>query len=157
VELEDVRGELHCHSDWSDGATTIEGMWEAARERGLEYLVLTDHSQSLGVARGLTPDQLREQRAIVDAINRRDEKPRLLLGTEMEIRADGTLDFPDDVLATLDLVIASVHSSFGQTREKMTARMVAAARNPHVDVIGHPTGRLIGRREGYEVDLEALI
>jgi DNA polymerase (family 10) len=157
VEISDIRGELHSHSDWSDGQTTIEAMWETARAKGLEYLALTDHTQSLGVANGLTIDRLREQRAIVDEINRRSAGPRLLHGVELEIRADGTLDFPDEVLADLDVVVASVHSGFAQTREKMTARLLAAARNPHVDVIGHPSGRLIGRRDSYEVDLEALM
>lgn len=132
-------------------------MWEAARARGLEYLALTDHSQSLGVAGGLSVERLREQRRVVDAINRRGERPYLLHGIELEIRADGTLDFGDEVLAELDLVVASVHSAFGQSREKMTARMIAAASNPNVDIIGHPTGRLIGRRDAYDVDVEALI
>jgi DNA polymerase (family 10) len=157
IEQSDIHGELHSHSTWSDGGSTIEEMWDAARQRGLSYLALTDHSQSLGVTNGLTVERLREQRIIVDRINQRGEGPRLLHGTELEIRADGTLDFPDDVLASLDVVVASVHSAFGQTREKMTARLIAAARNPHVDIIGHPSGRLIGRREPYEVDLDALI
>jgi DNA polymerase (family 10) len=157
IEIEDIRGELHSHSDWSDGQATIEAMWETARAKGLEYLTLTDHTQSLGVANGLTIERLHQQRAIVDEINRRGSGPRLLHGVELEIRTDGTLDFPDDVLAGLDVVVASVHSGFSQPRDKMTARLVAAARNPHVDVIGHPSGRLIGRREAYDVDLEALI
>ncbi len=157
IEVGDIRGELHSHSNWSDGTATIESMWLAARERGYEYLALTDHSQSLGVANGLTVERIRQQRAIVDEINRRGNGPRLLLGVELEIRADGSLDFPDDVLAELDVVVASVHSSLGQPREKMTARLISAARNPHVDIIGHPSGRLIGRREPYDVDLEALI
>lgn len=157
IEIGDVRGDLHSHSNWSDGSATIETMWLAARERGLEYLALTDHSQSLGVANGLTVERVYQQRAIVDEINRRGNGPRLLLGVELEIRADGSLDFPDDVLAELDVVVASVHSGFGQPRDKMTDRLISAARNPHVDIIGHPSGRLIGRREPYEVDLEALI
>ena len=157
IEVGDIQGELHSHSDWSDGQATIEEMWRQARARGLSYLVLTDHSQSLGVANGLNVERLRQQRAIVDEINRRGEGPRLLHGTELEIRSDGTLDFPDEVLAELDLVVASVHSGFAQTREKMTARMIAAARSPHVDVIGHPSGRLIGKREPYDIDLDALI
>jgi DNA polymerase (family 10) len=157
IEVSDIRGDLHSHSNWSDGTTTIEEMWEAAKAHGLEYLALTDHSQSLGVAGGLTVERLREQRRIVEAINRRGERPYLLHGVELEIRADGALDFPDEVLAELDVVVASVHSAFGQSRDKMTARMLAAARNRNVDIIGHPTGRLIGRREGYDVDLEALI
>ncbi|HEX5417292.1 MAG TPA: DNA polymerase/3'-5' exonuclease PolX, partial [Chloroflexota bacterium] len=157
IQVADIRGELHSHSTWSDGQASIEEMWSAARAKGYEYLALTDHSQSLGVANGLSVERLREQRAIVAEINRRGEGPRILLGTELEIRADGSLDFPDEVLAELDVVVASVHSSFGQTREKMTARLIAAAENPRVDIIGHPSGRLIGRREPYEVDLEALI
>ncbi len=157
IDIGDIRGELHSHSDWSDGQATIEVMWQAARAKGLSYLLLTDHSQSLGVANGLTVERLHQQRTVVDEINRRGHGPRLLHGTELEIRTDGSLDFPDDVLAGLDVVVASVHSGFGQTREKMTARMIAVARNPHVDVIGHPSGRLIGRREPYDIDLEALI
>ena len=157
VEAGDIVGELHSHSDWSDGQATIEAMWQEAKAKGLAYLVLTDHSQSLGVANGLSVERLREQRLVVDEINRHGEGPRLLHGSELEIRADGTLDFPDEVLAELDLVVASVHSGFGQTREKMTARMIAAARSPHVDVIGHPSGRLIGKREPYDIDLEALM
>jgi DNA polymerase (family 10) len=157
VEVSDIRGELHSHSTWSDGGSTIEEMWEAARARGLSYLALTDHSHSLGVTNGLTVERLREQRVVIDQINQRGEAPRILQGTELEIRSDGTLDFPDDVLASLDVVVASVHSGFAQSREKMTARLIAAARNPHVDIIGHPSGRLIGRREPYDVDLEALI
>ncbi|HVB96251.1 MAG TPA: DNA polymerase/3'-5' exonuclease PolX [Chloroflexota bacterium] len=157
VEIGDVRGDLHSHSTWSDGTASIEAMWQAARERKYEFLALTDHSHSLGVTSGLTVERLREQRSVVDAINRRGNGPRLLHGIELEIRADGTLDFPDDVLSELDIVIASVHSAFGQSREKMTARLVGAARNPHVDIIGHPSGRLLGRREPYDVDLDALI
>jgi DNA polymerase (family 10) len=157
IEIGDIRGELHSHSDWSDGKATIEVMRQAAGAKGLSYLALTDHSQSLGVASGLTVERLREQRPVVDEINRRGDGPRILRGTELEIRADGSLDFPDEVLAELDVVVASVHSGFGQTREKMTARMIAAARNPHVDVIGHPSGRLIGRRDPYDVDLDALM
>lgn len=157
IEITDIRGDLHSHSDWSDGTATIETMWEAARARGYAYLALTDHSQSLGIAHGLTVERLREQRRIVDAITQRRAGPRLLHGIELEIRADGSLDFPDEVLAALDLVVASVHSSFGQSREKMTARLLAAARSPHVDIIGHPSGRLIGHREPYDADLDALI
>jgi DNA polymerase (family 10) len=157
VEIGDIRGDLHSHSNWSDGTAPIETMWDAARDRSYEYLALTDHSQSLGVANGLTVERIRQQRTIVDEINSRRQGPRLLLGVELEIRADGSLDFPDDVLAGLDLVIASVHSSFGQPRDKMTSRLISAARNPHVDIIGHPSGRLIGRREPYDVDLDALI
>ncbi len=158
IEAADIRGDLHSHSTWSDGSATIETMWQAARKRGYEFLALTDHSYSLGVTGGLTVERLREQRAIIDQINREaGAGPRLLAGIELEIRADGSLDFPDHVLAELDVVIASVHSSFGQARDKMTARLMSAARNPHVDIIGHPSGRLIGRREPYDVDLEVLI
>ncbi|HUE75353.1 MAG TPA: DNA polymerase/3'-5' exonuclease PolX [Chloroflexota bacterium] len=157
IELDDIRGELHCHSNWSDGALPIEDMVAAARARGLTYLAMTDHSQSLGVAGGLTAARIREQRLIVDEINRRMPDFRLLTGVELEIRADGALDFPDDVLAELNIVLASVHSGFNQPRERMTERILAAVHNPHVDVIAHPTGRLIGRREPYDVDIEAVI
>jgi len=158
VTLEDLRGELHCHTDWSDGQNTILEMAQAARQAGLAYLVISDHTQSLGVANGLNVDRLRQQwDAIAEAQNRLGDSILLLRGAEVEIRADGVLDYPDEILAALDVVTASVHTSLRQSRERVTARMLSAVRNPHVDVVGHPTGRVVGGRDPAELDLEALL
>jgi DNA polymerase (family 10) len=154
----DLKGEIHAHSDWSDGANTIEEMMEAAVDAGLQYLVITDHSQSLGIANGLSVDRLRRQRERIDSINEKTENQiRLLQGAEVEILADGQLDYPDDVLEGLDVVFASVHSSLRQSREKITRRFLSAIDNPRVDVIGHLTGRLIGRRDPSDLDVEAIL
>lgn len=155
VEVADLKGDLHLHSDWSDGREPLEVMLAAAKARGYEYVALTDHSVGRGIANGLSPERLWEQRKLV----RQAEQHlgiRVLHGSEVDIRADGTLDFPDDVLAELDVVIASVHSAMGQDRETMTRRIIKAMRNPHVTAIGHPTTRLIGERAPVEVDMEAL-
>ncbi len=157
VEWGDIRGDLHAHTDWSDGAGTLAQMAEAARARGYRYLVVSDHTQSLGVATGLTVERLRAQRAEIDALNARWDDFTLLQGCELEIKADGSLDFPDEVLAELDFVVASVHASLRQPREQITQRVLNAVRNPYVDVIGHPSGRILGQREESAVDLEAVI
>ena len=167
----DLRGDCHSHSNWSDGIHTIEQMAEAARRRGYSYLVLTDHTQSLAIARGLSPERVEAQRVIVAALNERfaaeeddgtapAETPtegfRLLHGCELEIRADATLDYPDEVLARYDLVVASVHVSRRQTREQLTARTLAGIRNPNVDVIAHPAGRYIGGRDDLDLDWDQI-
>jgi DNA polymerase (family 10) len=158
VELEDLKGDLQFHTTWSDGRQGLLEMAQAARARGLEYALVTDHSQSLGVARGLSAEDLRRQRVEVEEVNRKMGGTfRLLAGVEVEVRADGALDLPDEVLAGLDLVVAAVHSGLRQGREQFTARMLAAIRNPHVDVIAHPTGRLIGEREGADLDMEPIM
>lgn len=157
VQLGDLQGDLHVHSAWSDGHHSLEEMAEAAQRAGLKYLLVADHSAGLGIANGLTVERLRQQRQEIERLNERFAgRFRLLAGTEVEIRADGTLDFPDEVLAELDLVVASLHSAQRQPREVLTARMLAAIRNPHVDIIAHPTGREIGRREPADLDLEAI-
>lgn len=153
----DIRGDLHVHSRWSDGAHSIMDLVDAARQRGLGYIAVTDHSQALGIARGLTVERLLEQGAEIRALNRQLTGFRVLHGTEMDILGDGRLDFPDEVLKELDVVIASIHSGFNNSKEVMTARIVAAMRNPYVSIIGHPTGRVLGEREGYQLDMEEVL
>jgi DNA polymerase (family 10) len=158
VELDDLQGDLQFHTAWSDGRDTLLEMAEAARARGLKYALVTDHSHGLGIARGVGPDDLRRQRAEIEAVNRQmGGSFRLLAGVEVEVRADGSLDLPDEALAELDLVVAAIHSGLRQSREQVTMRALSALRNPHVDILAHPTGRLIGEREGSEVDLEAVL
>jgi DNA polymerase (family 10) len=157
VSLDDVRGEVHCHSTWSDGKATIEEMALAAEARGYEYLAISDHSQSLGMTGGLTPERLRQQRAEIQSVQAKLRKLRLIHGTEVEIKADGSLDFPDQELAELDFVIASVHSGLRQDRDTITARVIEAMRNPYVHAIGHPSGRLLGKREESAVDLGEVL
>lgn len=157
MSMDDIRGDLQMHSTWSDGAHTIDELAEAALARGLEYILITDHSQSLGVAGGLSAEELSRQRAEIDALNGRlGGKLRVLAGVEVEIKADGSLDYPDEVLAELDLVLASLHTGLRTGRERTTQRLLSAIQNPHVDVIAHPTGRLIGQREGADLDMDLI-
>lgn len=158
VQIEDLRGELHAHSTWSDGKASILEMAQAAADLGMDYLVISDHSKSLGVAGGLDVEGLRKQREEIRAAETKlGGRIRILQGIEVEILADGSLDFPDGVLAELDLVIASLHSSLRQERGRILARILRAIENPHVDIIGHLTGRLIQRREPADVDVEAAL
>ncbi|NUQ01650.1 MAG: PHP domain-containing protein, partial [Armatimonadetes bacterium] len=156
IEAVDIQGDLHCHSRWSDGRQTIVEMARAARARGYQYLGICDHSKSLTVANGLDERRVREQ--WVEIAQAQDEVPevRLLRGIEVDILSDGTLDLPVDLLAELDVVVASVHSAFSQDTERMTARLLAALETGVVDILGHPTGRRIGRREGFTFDLGAV-
>ncbi len=158
VEEPDLRGELHAHTDWSDGKATVEEMARGAIAAGLDYLLISDHSPSLGALNGLTPERLRQQRKEIDRVQGRlGRSLRLLQGVEVEVLADGRLDLEDDVLAGLDLVIASLHVSLRQGSDQITQRLLAAIRNPHVDMIGHPTGRLIGSRGPAEFDVEVVL
>jgi DNA polymerase (family 10) len=157
VEWDDIQGDLHAHTNWSDGVATLAEMAEAARARGYRYLVISDHTQSLGVASGLNPERLREQRAEIDDLNAQWDDFTLLQGCELEIKADGSLDFPDEILAGLDFVVASVHTSLRQDRQQITERVMNALHTPYVDVIGHPSGRILGQREESAVDLDAVI
>jgi len=129
---------------------------EAARRRGLEYIAITDHSAGRGIANGLNEERLRQQIQRIRELNARLPDIRILTGAEVDIRADGSLDYPDDLLAELDIVIASVHSAMGQDRAKMTQRIIRAMENPHVDILGHPTCRLLGSRDPVEVDMEEV-
>ena len=158
VELADLTGTFHCHTDWSDGGATLEEMAGAARAAGLQYLGIADHSKSAGYAGGLSVERVRKQWAEIDALNKKFGKEfRLFKGTECDILADGSLDFPDELLAGFDYVVASVHSNFRIGREAMTERIVRAVRNPYVTMLGHPTGRLLLSRDAYAVDLHAVI
>lgn len=160
VELADMRADLHMHSTWSDGKADIRAMAEAARARGYSHIAITDHSLFLGITNGLDGVRLREQAAEIAALNAEYAAAgagfRILRGVEVDITADGGLALPDDVLAELDLVVASPHVKLSQAPEQATERLLRAIRNPHVDIIGHPTGRLIGSRPGSEIDVDAV-
>jgi len=156
IELEDIRGDLHSHTVASDGHNTIEEMALAARERGYEYLAITDHSASHGFGNDVSAEQLRRQIELVREANARIEGIELLAGSEVNVLPDGSLDYDDALLGELDWVIASVHTSFAMDERAMTERMIAAIEHPAVDAIGHPTGRLIERREPYAIDLDAV-
>jgi DNA polymerase (family X) len=158
IELNDIRADLQTHSTWSDGKLSMLEMAKAAAERGMEVIAFTDHSISLGVTGGLSMERHAEQQAEIEAIQKElGDSIRVLHASEVEIKADGSLDYPDEFLATLDLVVASLHTSLRQSREKVTERLLNAIRNPHVDIIGHPTGRLIPEREGADLDMDAVL
>ncbi|WP_019391247.1 DNA polymerase/3'-5' exonuclease PolX [Priestia filamentosa] len=157
ISLQDIKGDVHMHSTWSDGAYSIEEMVEACRARGYEYMAITDHSQYLKVANGLTPERIRKQREEIKKLNEKYDDFTILSGIEMDILPDGTLDYDDEILQEMDIVIASIHSSFSQSREVIMERLKTALNSHHVDIIAHPTGRLIGRRGGYDVDMDLLI
>src|ERR1700728_4032048 len=157
IEIGDIRGDLHCHTVASDGHNTIEEMALAARDRGYEYVAITDHSATHGFGDDVSPEELRHQIERVREADANIEGIRVLAGSEVNILPDGSLDYEDELLAQLDWGIASVHTSFGMSEQAMTARMIAAAAHPLVDAIGHPTGRLIERREPYALDVHALI
>ena len=156
VELSDIRGDLHCHSRWSDGVLTIEEVAQAAQAKGYEYVAICDHSQSLKVANGLSPERLRQQHQQILHI-REQLGFNLLSGIEVDILGDGSLDLPDSVLAERDVVVASIHSGFRQDEQQLTNRVIKAMENPHVDIIGHPTGRLLGRRSPYSINMEQVM
>jgi DNA polymerase (family X) len=158
IKPQDIQSELHSHSTWSDGKLSIKAMALAARDRGYRVLAITDHSGSLGVAGGLSIDDIKKQREEIDQIQEElGDSIRLLQGCEVEIKADGSLDFSDEVLAGLDIVIASLHTSLRQPREQVTKRLINAIQNQHVDIIGHPTGRMIPNREGADLDMNAVL
>ena len=157
IEVKDIKADLQTHSTWSDGKLSMLEMAQAAAKRGMKVIAFTDHSASLGVTGGLKMEDHKKQATEIKKIQKQlGDKILVLHASEVEIKADGTLDYPDEFLATLDLVVASMHTSLRQTREKVTQRTINAIRNPHVDIIGHPTGRLISDREGADLDMEAV-
>jgi DNA polymerase (family 10) len=157
VELSRVRGDLHTHTNWTDGRDPLADMARHARAKGYAYLAVTDHSPGLGMTNGLSPERIEARVAEATRLNAELAPFRIIVGTEVDIRANGALDYPDELLAKFDIVSASVHSSFAQTREQMTARVVGAMRHPLVTALSHPTGRLLEKREPHAVDLEAVI
>jgi len=156
VELSDIKGDLHTHTEWSDGHDSIEELAVAAQDMGYQYIAITEHSAGRGIAHGLDVDRLRRQVAEIKALNKRLSGIHVLTGTEVDIRADGSLDLPQEILSELDMVIGAVHSAMNQSEERMTQRVINAIENPDVDMIAHPTCRLIGEREPVAIDLEAV-
>jgi len=156
AEQSDIKGDLHLHSNWSDGVNSIEQIAGKAVELGYEYIAITDHSKSLGIARGLSVEKLAEQGEFIRDLDRKQESLQILSGIEADILASGDLDYPDEILAERDVVVASIHSGFKQDGPKITGRIISAMKNQHVDVIAHPTGRLIGRRDPYAVNMDEI-
>lgn len=157
VELKDIRGDFHCHSNYSDGEATLADIAAAAKKRGYSYMAVTDHSQSLHVANGLSPERLLKQLAEIDRLNAKLKGFRLLKGSEVDILSDGSLDMSEELLARLDVVYVAVHSKFKMPRAEMTARVIRAMENPHANILAHPTGRLIAMRDAFEIDMDAVI
>lgn len=157
IKHEDILGDLHMHTTWSDGAQSIEEMVNNARKIGYEYIAITDHSKFLKVANGLNETRLRRQREEIQQLNEKYSDIHIFSGVEMDILPDGQLDFSNEFLKEMDYVIAAIHSSFNQSEEEIMSRLYTALDHPYVDLIAHPTGRLIGRREGYQVNLEKLM
>lgn len=156
IELSDIKGDLHIHSKWSDGAHEIEEIVRYAERKGYEYIAISDHTKSLGIARGMGPEEVMEQIEEIERLNRKS-KIRILKGIEVDILGDGSLDLPDEVLKKLEIVIASIHYGFRAGKEVLTKRILNAMSNPYVNIIAHPTGRLIGEREAYELDFDLIM
>ncbi len=157
VQMRDIRGDLHVHTTDTDGRSSLEAMVQAARDRGYEYLAITDHSKAVAIANGMDARRLREQLQVIDTLQQKYDDIRILKGVEVDILEDGRLDLPDDVLAELDVTVCSIHSRFGLERSKQTERILRAMDNPHFRIFGHPSGRLLNKREPYDIDLERVI
>jgi len=157
IGIEDIKGDLHAHSKYSDGGNTIEEMAEAAKKKGYSYIAITDHSQSLKVAGGLSIAELKKKKQEIDKINNKLKGIRVLYGSEVDIGSDGNLDYKDDTLKEFDVVVAAVHTGFKQSRSQLTKRLIKACRNKYAHIIAHPTGRLWGTRDAYDIDMDEVI
>jgi DNA polymerase (family 10) len=157
IELEDLKGDLHVHSEWSDGGNSIEEIVKEAKSHGYSYIGITDHSQSLKVAGGLSIAELKQKKAQIEKINKYLKDFRVLYGTEVDIDSQGNLDYKDAVLKEFDIVVAAIHSGFKQSKAQLTRRIIKACQNKYVHIIAHPTGRLFGVRDAYEVDFDAML
>src|SRR5205814_9311246 len=157
VNVNDIRGELHAHSTSSDGVNTIEQMAEGARKKGYEYIGITDHSQSLKIAGGVPVEDLWKQIRFIDKLNERLPGIRILKSAEVDILADGTLDYPDELLRELDYTVCSIHSRFALNKAQQTERILRAMDNRYFNILGHATGRLLLKRPGYEIDIDRVI
>ncbi|MBI3813908.1 MAG: DNA polymerase/3'-5' exonuclease PolX [Nitrospinae bacterium] len=154
VNINDIKGDFHVHSNWSDGAETIEEIAERAKEMGYEYIAITDHSKSTKIANGLTEERLSKQIKEIRELNKKLKGIRILAGSEVDIKTDGTLDFPEKLLKELDIVIAAIHIGFKEDEETITGRVISAMKNPYINIIAHPTGRLISSREPYKLNIK---
>lgn len=157
IQIKDIKGDFHVHSEYSDGSNKIKDIAKAAKDKGYQYIAICDHSQSLKVAHGLEKKRMMQKIKEIEEINSKIKNFRVLMGTEVDILSNGKLDYPDSILKKLDIVVASVHTGFKQSKEKITKRIIQAVKNKNVDIIGHPTGRLLESRPAYEVDLEKII
>jgi len=157
IEVEDIRGDLHVHTNWSDGNNSPEEIAQAAQERGYQYIAICDHSPTVGITNGLTPERVLMQIEEIARLNRNLRDFKILQGIEVDIRSNSQLDLPDEILGELDLVVAAVHTRFSQPRDEMTRRIIKAIESPHVDIVAHPTGRIIGKREPYQVDMDRVM
>ena len=156
IELKDIKGDLHAHSTWSDGGSSMEEVVKKAKDIGYEYIAITDHSQGLKIAGGLDRQDLKNKKKEMDMLSKKYKGINILFGAEVDIDSEGRLDYPDDILKEMDIVIGAVHSGFKQPKERLTKRIIAACKNKYVHIIAHPTGRLWGAREAYEVDFEEV-
>lgn len=157
LNLDQIKGDLHMHTRWSDGVAGIEEMVEGARAKGYQYMAICDHSRSLRIARGMSLEMLKEQMKAIDDLDAVTPNFRIFKGIEVDILKNGQLDYPDELLRELDIVVASIHTGFSGSEDELTGRMIAAMQNPYVDIIGHPTGRLIQRREPYQINVEKIL
>jgi len=157
IEIKDIKGDLHVHSKWSDGGNTIEEVVQAAKKRGYSYIAITDHSQSLKIAGGLSIADLKKKKKEIDQMNKKLKGFRVLYGTEVDIDSDGKLDYKDEILKEFDVVVAAIHSGFKQSKTQLTKRLVEACQNKYVHIIAHPTGRLWGERDAYDIDIEEVL
>jgi len=156
IELGDIKGDLHAHSRWSDGMSSIEDLAQAAKKMGYSYIAITDHSQSLRVAKGLKKEELKKKKQEIDKVNKKIKNFTVLYGTEVDVNSDGRIDYPDDTLKSFDIVVAAIHIAFKQGSQHLTKRIINACKNKYVHIIAHPTGRLWGTRDAYDIDFDEI-